>query len=254
MGVDFFPGDAIGRAVDCAFCTHNPAHVRSRSTAGSEFRVSADELTIPGCTAVRCAGNESPSGQAITNLRVGRPNGDICGSFFDDEGPLSGWLIWRLGSSEQETGEKKTSMRKHGLPRPEKRTGKGQKATKLVPGQRRGADDEIFIFFAVDLELCLVLIDGELDWGVGGKDVLFGRLLLPKLIFRCRGAHNILVTEQGGGGLALFLGATFDRLHGDDCARRRSFVGKSERGRENGCGERESSKFELHGFPPWDQR
>src|SRR6516162_6490065 len=128
-GVDLLPGDASARAVDCAFCTHNPAHVRSRSTAGSEFRVSADELTIPGCTAVRCARNESPSGQAITNLRVGGPNWDICGSFLDDEGALSGWSIWLLESSEQETGE--TGMRKHGLPRAEKCTGKGQKATKV---------------------------------------------------------------------------------------------------------------------------
>src|SRR6516225_9493453 len=120
-------------------------------------------------------------------------------------------------------------------------------AAQLMRGERRSADDEIFVFFAVDLELRLVLIEGELDGGVGGKNVLFVRLLLPKLIFRGRGVNNILVTEQGGGGLALLLGATFDRLHGDDCAGHRSFVGKSERSRKNGHAERESSEFELHG-------
>jgi len=113
--MDLFPGDAIGRAVDGAFCTDNPAHVRCRSAAGCKFRVGADELTIPGCAAVRRAGNEPSAGQSITNLWVGRPDWDVRGAFLDDEGSLTGWLIWLLGSSEPETGEKKTDMSNHGI-------------------------------------------------------------------------------------------------------------------------------------------
>src|SRR6516162_2021735 len=75
-GMDLFPGDAIDRAIDCALCADNPAHVPRRSAAGSKFRVRADKLTIPGCAAVGGAGNESSTGQTITNLRVGGWNGD----------------------------------------------------------------------------------------------------------------------------------------------------------------------------------
>ena len=95
--------------------------------------------------------------------------------------------------------------------------------------ERGSADNNELVFLSIDLELHLVLVDGELDRGIRRDNVLVAGLLLLDLVFRRGRVNDVLLAEQRGGFLfVLFLSATIDRGH------RNNRAGHSRRGIRRG--------------------